>query len=120
MLADAKDLIEPLPEMPVDVAGAVRQKQDAYPHSDTSISRKRLADRSRRLVAVLNDRFRVVDDGIQWMLQKRKGRPTSKSTGWRGCGSCVRSRALLLDGISKLQVDPDTPPSRCCLTITPP
>ncbi len=35
------------------------------------------------ILAVLNDRWRVVDEGLQWMLQVRTGRPTKKSTGWR-------------------------------------
>jgi hypothetical protein len=36
------------------------------------------------VIATLNDRWRVVDDGeVQWILQVRKGQETLKSTGWR-------------------------------------
>jgi len=36
------------------------------------------------VIAILNDRWRVVDDGeVQWILQVRKGQETPKSTGWR-------------------------------------
>jgi hypothetical protein len=87
-------------------ATAVRQTHQLYPHSDPSSPNKCPAALSRRLVAVLNDQFRVVDDGIQWMLDRRKGRPTPKSTGWRACGSYVRTRELLLKGIEGSEIAP--------------
>lgn len=31
----------------------------------------------------LNNRWRVIDEDRQWILQKRKGRPTKKSSGYR-------------------------------------
>ena len=39
---------------------------------------------TNRLVAHLNARWRVVDDPLQWRLQRKKGNPRSKNTGWRG------------------------------------
>ena len=87
--------------------GAVRQPQEVLPGTDAPKATKRPADRSKPVLAVLNDRWRVIDDGIQWVLQKRKGRPTPKSSGWRG-RSYATSRASLLDCIERLcgSVDP--------------
>jgi hypothetical protein len=87
-------------------ATAVRQTHQLHPHADPFSSKKRPAVLSRNVVAVLNDRFRVVDDGIQWMLEQRKGRPTQKSTGWRACGPYVRTRDLLLKCIEGSEIVP--------------
>ena len=81
-------------------AGAVRQPQAVSPGTDTPKATKPPADRSKRVIAVLNDRWRVIDDGIQWVLEKRKGRPTPKSSGWRG-RSYARNRASLLDSVER-------------------
>ena len=59
-------------------------------------------------LAVLNDRWRVVDEGLQWILQVRKGRPTAKSSGWQH--RCYHvERPALLRSIRELcgDVDPD-------------
>ena len=51
---------------------------------------------------MLNARWRVTDDGIQWILEQKKGRtPTVKSAGWRG-RSFHRQRASLLARIGQL------------------
>ena len=81
-------------------AEAVRQPQEVMPGTDAPKATKRRADRSKPVIAVLNDRWRVIDDGIQWVLQKRKGRPTPKSSGWRG-RSYATSRARLLDSVER-------------------
>jgi hypothetical protein len=81
-------------------AGAVRHPQQALRGTDAPKATKHPAARSKPVVAVLNDRWRVIDDGIQWVLQKRKGRPTPKSTGWRG-RSFATSRAALLDSVER-------------------
>ena len=47
------------------------------------------------VVAVLNDRWRVLDDKLQWLLQVRKGRPTAKSSGCRNRFFCTQRPALL-------------------------
>ena len=47
------------------------------------------------LVAILNDRWRVVDEGNQWILQVRKGRKTAKATGWRDKSFCTQRTTLL-------------------------
>jgi hypothetical protein len=75
----------------VQTAIAVRQTQNPHPcSSDTPVARKPQADRSRRLVAVLNERFRIADDALQWMLENRKGRATTKSAGWRAAPNLTR------------------------------
>jgi hypothetical protein len=66
---------------------------------------KPLADPSRGVVAVLSDRWRVIDDGVQWILQKAHGRPTAKSTGWRGRSYCT-SRKSLLDSVERWRCGP--------------
>ena len=79
-------------------AEAVRQPQEVLPATDGPEATKRRADRSKPVIAVLNDRWRVIDDGLEWVLQRRKGRRTPKSTGW--CGrSYAASRRSLLDSV---------------------
>ncbi len=50
---------------------------------------------SNPLVAQLNGRWRVVDDPLQWVLQRRQGNARQKNTGWR-CRSFCRTRMALL------------------------
>lgn len=56
---------------------------------------KRPAHPSNRFVAQLNERWRVVDDPLQWVLQRRKGNPREKNSGWEG-RSFPRTRKGLL------------------------
>jgi hypothetical protein len=49
-----------------------------------------------REVVVLNDRWRVrLDDPLEWVLEVRKGRETSRSSGFRGSAWCVTRTALM-------------------------
>ncbi len=48
-------------------------------------------------VAVLNDRWRVVDDPVQWLLQRRERTASEKSSGWAGEHFCRQRRSLLRD-----------------------
>ena len=50
---------------------------------------------SNRVVAQLNASWRVVDDPLQWILQRRKGNPRKKSLGWQGRSFCRTRDALL-------------------------
>lgn len=50
---------------------------------------------SSHLVAQLNEQWRVVDDPLQWILQKRKGKARNKSSGWQGRSFCRTREALL-------------------------
>lgn len=55
---------------------------------------------------ILNDRWRVVDDPLQWILEVRKGQQTAKASGWRGRSFC-RSRTSLLRCIRELSGEVD-------------
>ena len=50
---------------------------------------------SNRLVAQLNASWRVIDDQLQWILQRRKGNPRKKNAGWRDRSFCRTRDALL-------------------------
>jgi hypothetical protein len=50
---------------------------------------------SNLLIAQLNESWRVVDDPLQWILQRRKGNPRSKAAGWRGRSYCGMREALV-------------------------
>ena len=44
---------------------------------------KHPAHPSNRLIAQLSASWRVIDDPLQWILQRRKGNPRKKNFGWR-------------------------------------
>ena len=46
------------------------------------------------VLVVLNERWRVVDDPMQWILQVRKGRETARASGWRNRSFCVSRTGL--------------------------
>src|SRR5262245_57697984 len=50
---------------------------------------------SNRLVAQLNTNWRVVDDPLQWILQRRKGNPRKKNSGWQDRSFCTTREVLL-------------------------
>jgi len=50
---------------------------------------------SNRTLAQLNDRWRIVDDPLQWILQQRKGNSRKKNSGWQNRSFC-RTRGGLL------------------------
>jgi hypothetical protein len=47
------------------------------------------------LEAQLNGNWRVMDDPLQWILQRKKGSPRKKNSGWRNRSFC-RTRERLL------------------------
>ena len=47
------------------------------------------------VVAQLNAKWRVVDDPLQWILQRKKGNPRSRNAGWQGRSFCRTRDALL-------------------------
>ena len=55
----------------------------------------RPAHPSNRLIVQLNERWKVVDDPLQWILQRRKGSPRKKNSGWQGRSFCRTREALL-------------------------
>lgn len=78
-------------------------------HRDHQKRLKPLAHPSNRLVAQLNASWRVVDDPLQWILQRKKGKPRSKNSGWMNRSYCT-SREGLLRCVAGYcgQVDPAT------------
>ena len=50
---------------------------------------------SNRLIAQLNANWRVVDDPLQWILQRRKGNPRKKNSGWQDRSFCTTREGLL-------------------------
>jgi hypothetical protein len=64
-------------------------------HRECQGQAKRPAHPSNGLIAELNERWRVVDDPLQWILQRRKGSPRKKNSGWQGRSFCRTREALL-------------------------
>jgi hypothetical protein len=56
---------------------------------------ERPAHPSNRLVVQLNLNWRVIDDPLQWILQRRKGNRRGKNTGWQSRSFCRTLDALL-------------------------
>ena len=50
---------------------------------------------SNRLIAQVNRNWRVVDDPLQWILQRRKGNPRKKNSGWQDRSFCTTREGLL-------------------------
>ena len=74
----------------------VRQwNESASPPPSLADLSSRPAHPSNRLVAQLNANWRVIDDPLQWILQRRKRTQRSKNTGWE-CRSYCRTREALL------------------------
>jgi hypothetical protein len=94
---DQLTLFSSLPnESPQIGQDEVRQPQQAYVASAGSdASPPPPAHPSERLLIQLNPRWRVIDDDLQYLLQRRKGTSRSKATGWT-CHSFCRTRDALL------------------------
>src|SRR5262249_19073206 len=74
----------------------VREPLSTRPgHNQGPCASKRPAHPRNRLVAELNSNWRVVDDPLQWVLHRRKGKSRSKNSGWQGRSFCTTREALL-------------------------
>jgi hypothetical protein len=49
------------------------------------------------IITHINSRWRIEDDGLQWILQARQSRETGKATGWKGKRFCQWRRTLIRD-----------------------
>ena len=78
---------------------------------------------SNRLTVQLNYNWRVVDDPLQWILQRRKGNPRKKNLGWQDRSFCATRKGLLRcvrencgevgdHGLTTLQALPEFHPDR--------
>lgn len=54
-----------------------------------------LSDTFLRQAIELNARWRVTDDGLQWILQRRSGSETEHHSGWRDRSFCRTREGLL-------------------------
>jgi hypothetical protein len=50
---------------------------------------------SNRLTAQLNKNWRVVDDPLQWIIQRRKGKTRKKNSGWQDRSFCTTREGLM-------------------------
>src|SRR6516225_7673114 len=77
---------------------------------------------SNRLITQLNPNWRVVNDPLQWILQRRKGNPRKRNSGWidrsfcttrEGLLRCVRESCSEVDdeALTQLQKLPDFHPN---------
>ena len=74
----------------------VRKRSAAPPaHLGYQDPAEALAHPSNRLIAQLNENWRVVDDPLQWILQRKKGSPREKNSGWRNRSFCTTREGLL-------------------------
>ena len=64
-------------------------------HLDYQDRANRPAHPSVGLIAQLNATWRVVDDPLQWKLQRKKGNPRSKNPGWENRSFCTTREGLL-------------------------
>ncbi len=55
-----------------------------------------LAHPAKPLLVQLNEDWRVTEDRLQWILQKRKGNPRRKNAGWVSRSFCHTRGGLLL------------------------
>jgi hypothetical protein len=56
---------------------------------------KHPAHPSNRLIAQLNESWRVIDDPLQWRLQRKKGNSRKKNSGWVDRSFCTTREGLL-------------------------
>ena len=63
----------------------------------SALPAKATKDASGALKIDLNDRWRVISEDIQWVLQKRDGKAIAKSSGWKGRSFCTKRVTLLRD-----------------------
>jgi hypothetical protein len=91
-MSDASEKLTP----GVSLEKGVREPADAAPAAQILVDlQSRPAHPSHRLVAQLNESWRVVDDPLQWILQRKKGSPRRKNSGWRSRSFCRTREALL-------------------------
>ena len=73
----------------------VRERRSAPMGRRMPGPRRGLRAPSNRLIAQLNTNWRVTDDPLQWVLQRRQGNPRDKNSGWRDRSFCRTREALL-------------------------
>jgi hypothetical protein len=73
-----------------------RERSDPLPlHLQHDGPFKRPARPSNPLLVQLNEKWRVVVDPLQWILQRKDGGPRSKNSGWQSRSFCTTRDGLL-------------------------
>lgn len=101
-----------IPDLASPKKGVRKPPDGGHAHPGCQDPTEPPAHPSNCLIAQLNANWRVVDDPLQWILQRRKGTPREKSTGWQGRSFC-RTREGLLRCIREYCCLPDQGGSRC-------
>jgi hypothetical protein len=74
----------------------VRRPSQVSPGQTTSPSAPRgLAHTSGPVLIQLNDHWRIVEDDLQYIVERRKGKARSKASGWRPRLFCRQRKTLL-------------------------
>jgi hypothetical protein len=82
--------------IPQETKNGVREPTPPILHVPTpSPSSSPPAHPSNRLIAQLNPNWRVVDDPLQWILQRKQGNPRKKNSGWQDRSFCTTREGLL-------------------------
>jgi len=90
-----------------------REPQEVAPSSaPRNEASSPLAHPSDRLLIQFNSHWRVVEDDLEYILERQKGRARSKATGWEGRAFC-RTRDALLRCIREYCCLPDLGQRRC-------
>jgi hypothetical protein len=91
----ARDCTSLAPDVDVLREKGVREQiVEASPASVLATIALRPAHPSNWLTAQLNKNWRVVDDPLQWILQRRKGNPRKKNSGWQDRSFCTTREGL--------------------------
>jgi hypothetical protein len=95
-MVSTEDLSEVHSSSTEDSARVVREPHErASSSSPGQASPSPAAHRPDRLLIQLSSEWRVVEDDLQYVLERRKGKARSKATGW-GRRSYCRTRLALL------------------------
>src|SRR6516164_5604630 len=76
-------------------ASAVREQLQSTGCETSQHQASRPAHPSNRFIAQLNTNWRVVNDPLQWVLQRRKGNPRKRNSGWQDRSFCTTRAGLL-------------------------
>jgi hypothetical protein len=106
-------------EICVDLEIGVREPQAVgYDNILAPDLRSSPAHPSKGGIAHLNPKWRVIEDPLQWILQRKKGNPREKNSGWQSRSFCRTREGLLrcvreycgevdADGLAQLEALPD-------------
>lgn len=83
------------PQVDTTTSGVRERSPTSETHREPQALVERPAHPSDGLVAQLNESWRIVDDPLQWILQRKKGRVRKRNTGWQSCKFLTTREGLL-------------------------